>query len=354
VFTKVVPTNILIGPDAEDLIKYGAKYGPCMRKDTMIFAQLARQKETEASTLGCCEVLVASGVSMGQTTTEDCDVAGGTWNEGSNCDASGQNIIMLRPCCIANNGTCQITTEEYCEFFNGIWATDKQRCSDTPCLERRCGLAMVDPNTPDQWYRFIIPIFLHGGILHYAGNMMFQLSIAVQVERAAGSLRMMLIYMIAGIGGNIVSAIFSPNVPTVGCNGALFGLLGVAYVDLIQSWRIVEHPWKKLGYTIMQSAVYLLVGTIPFIDNWAHIGGFVFGIFGAIIFLPYLTFGQWDSIKKRLIMFLCIPILVVLFFVGFLIFYEIQGTEFCPQCKYLQCIPYTEDFCTNSPGWNDV
>lgn len=53
--------------------------------------------------------------------------------------------------------------------------------------------------------------------------MAIQLNLAVQVERAAGTLRMVLIYMIAGIGGNLVSAVFSPDVPTVGASGALFG-----------------------------------------------------------------------------------------------------------------------------------
>jgi uncharacterized membrane protein len=61
------------------------------------------------------------------------------------------------------------------------------------------------------------------------------------------------------------------------------------------------------------------VGTIPFIDNWAHVGGFFFGIIGAIIFLPFLTFGSWDSFKKKCLVFLCIPILIVMTFVLFLV-----------------------------------
>ena len=54
------------------------------------------------------------------------------------------------------------------------------------------------------------------------------------------------------------------------CVPLVTGLLGVAYVDLFQSWRIVERPWRKLGYTILQSCGFLLVGTIPFIDNWVR------------------------------------------------------------------------------------
>lgn len=88
-------------------------------------------------------------------------------------------------------------------------------------------------------------------------------------------------------------------------------------------------------------------------DNWAHLGGFIFGILSSIIFLPFLTFGSWDNFRKKCIVCLCIPVLIALTFVLFLMFYEIQGTEFCPKCKYIQCIPYTEDFCINTPGWSD-
>jgi membrane associated rhomboid family serine protease len=50
-------------------------------------------------------------------------------------------------------------------------------------------------------YRFIIPIFLHSGIIHYIVNMYLQLGLGAQIERTTGTLRMGLIYMTSGIGG---------------------------------------------------------------------------------------------------------------------------------------------------------
>lgn len=44
-------------------------------------------------------------------------------------------------------------------------------------------------------------------------------------------------------------------------------------------------------------------------------------------------------------MVLCIPILIALFLTLILLFYEIQNTDFCPNCKYVQCIPWTSNFC---------
>eukprot|EP00039_Didymoeca_costata_P029346 m.24283 g.24283 ORF g.24283 m.24283 type:complete len:617 (+) comp7591_c0_seq4:17-1867(+) len=348
-FEKIVPTNFLIGPSAQDLIMYGAKYAPCMRKDTKIFAALARQREYEQNNLGCCTVEFSQ---KAQTTQEECLANSGEWVAGQRCSSSSSVEFRLRPCCLDNNGTCELTTSEYCEFFDGVWATDQQLCSETSCLAKRCGFSMKK-NEPDQWYRFFIPIFLHGGLLHFAGCMALQLTIGVQIERAAGWLRMALIYFISGVGGYVASAVFSPDIPSVGCSGSLYGLLGVSIVDLVQNWQIVENPWWKLIKTIVQAAVLLLVGTIPFIDNWAHVGGFVFGVLAGIIFLPYLTFGAWDSLRKRLFLCICIPVTLSLFFVLLLIFYEIQGTEFCPSCKYIQCINYQEDFCKDTPGWTD-
>jgi membrane associated rhomboid family serine protease len=62
---------------------------------------------------------------------------------------------------------------------------------------------MKAKNEPSQWYRLVFSIFLHGGVLHYALNMYFQMTLGVQVERASGWLRMMLIYMIVGADNSL-------------------------------------------------------------------------------------------------------------------------------------------------------
>eukprot|EP00041_Stephanoeca_diplocostata_P022419 m.534701 g.534701 ORF g.534701 m.534701 type:complete len:92 (+) comp22059_c0_seq1:483-758(+) len=49
-----------------------------------------------------------------------------------------------------------------------------------------------------------------------------------------------------------------------------------------------------------------------------------------------------------------VSVQVAAFFVLFMVFYVIQeAQQFCPGCKYIQCYPYTEDFCQNVPGWSD-
>jgi hypothetical protein len=67
------------------------------------------------------------------------------------------------------------------------------------------------------------------------------------------------------------------------------------------------------------------------------------GFVSGIIFLPYVTFGDWDITRKRILLAICLPLLVVMMTLAFSFFYKIQGTTFCSWCKYLDCIPYTSD-----------
>lgn len=75
------------------------------------------------------------------------------------------------------------------------------------------------------------------------------------------------------------------------------------------------------------------------------LGGLVFGIPAAIIFVPYITFGKWDSFRKRILLIICIPLLLILFLAGFLTFYLIPDPSFCSFCHYINCVPYASGFC---------
>lgn len=84
-----------------------------------------------------------------------------------------------------------------------------------------------------------------------------------------------------------------------------------------------------------------MIGTLPYIDNWSHVGGFCFGVVSGIVFLPYVTFGDWDLRRKRILVAVCAPLLLLMIILAFVTFYKLQTTEFCSWCKYLNCIPYS-------------
>jgi membrane associated rhomboid family serine protease len=139
----------------------------------------------------------------------------------------------------------------------------------------------------------------------------------------------MLIYIISGVGGYVVSGIFSPQTVSVGSNPAVYGLLGVMVVELFQAWQIIPNPMVQLFKLMSIIIISLLIGTLPYVDNWSHVGGFVFGVVSGIVFLPYITFGKWDARRKTLLLMLCIPLLLIMILMAWLTFYLIQNTSFC-------------------------
>lgn len=161
--------------------------------------------------------------------------------------------------------------------------------TDTCSLSELCGFGGVpNPNfdgdedqspIPNQWYRFIIPIFLHAGIIHIAFNMLLQLTLARDMERAIGSIRFVLVYMSAGIFGFVMGGNFSPPaIASTGASGSLFGILALNLLDLLYSWKERRSPIKDLLFIFIDMAISFVLGLLPGLDNFAHIGGFLMGL----------------------------------------------------------------------------
>ena len=165
-------------------------------------------------------------------------------------------------------------------------ATDpSNRCS----LSDMCGFNGVpnpkpggsidDKPEPNQWYRFIIPMFLHGGFVHIGFNMVVQLTMGVDMEREIGWWRYTLVYLASGIFGFVLGGNYAgqANVST-GCSGALFGILALFILDLLYNWSDRESPFVELVIMIIGVAISFVLGLLPGLDNFSHIGGFIMGL----------------------------------------------------------------------------
>jgi len=202
-----------------------------------------------------------------------------------------------------------------------------------------CGMGGIEEGeVPNQWIRFILPIFLHAGLIHIFINLIFQIRTGIQMEKDFGTWRMMIIYMASGIFGFAFGADISYNVPSVGCSGALYGLLACLLLDLIQNWKLIVNPWKELIKMLLIILFSLGIGLLRFIDNFAHFGGFITGILTGLIFMPTIIFGKWDLRRKRFLMVISIPILIFMFIWVFKSFYK-EGDSKCNWCKYVTCVP---------------
>lgn len=138
------------------------------------------------------------------------------------------------------------------------------------------------PNYPAQpWLMFLTYGFLHGGIMHFAVNMLTLFSLGTPLSERFGAGRFLLIYMASMFGGAACFALLSSSPqPMVGASGALFGLAG-AHVALAYRIRREVHA----GLWPVARAVLLLIG-LNVVMWWAmsgqlawetHLGGFLVG-----------------------------------------------------------------------------
>ncbi|XP_050295701.1 uncharacterized protein LOC126735679, partial [Anthonomus grandis grandis] len=255
--------------------------------------------------------------------------------------------VIGHPCCIGIHGQCRITTREYCDFVRGSFHEEASLCSQVSCLNDVCGMIpFYFPDTPDQFYRLWTSLFLHAGILQLAITILVQHFLMRDLEKLTGSLRIGIIYMGSGVAGNLASAIFVPYRADVGPAGSQFGLLACLIVEVLNAWPMLKHPNQALCKLLSITLVLFLIGLLPWVDNYAHLFGFVFGFLLSYALLPFVSFGPYDRQKKVFLIWVCLLTTMILFIVLMLLFYIIPVYD-CKICSYFNCLPLTRDFCAN-------
>ncbi len=137
-------------------------------------------------------------------------------------------------------------------------------------------------------------MFLHGGVLHLLGNMLYLWIFGNNIEDAVGHLRFVLFYLVCGLAAAAAQIVVHPDstIPMIGASGAVSGVLG-AYLLLFPRARVlVLVPiWIFIRFVRVPAVILLVIwfaiqilsgwaspgtetGGIAF---WAHIGGFVAG-----------------------------------------------------------------------------
>jgi membrane associated rhomboid family serine protease len=148
-----------------------------------------------------------------------------------------------------------------------------------------------------QWWRFVTPIFLHGGFVHLLMNMYGLWILGPYVERLYGSAKFVVFWVLTGIAGVVASYLTvrpamhaagpigrflfkAEDMASVGASGALFGLIGVLFVFGIKFRHELPEGFKRAFGTGMLPTILLniFIGyAFPFIDNAAHMGGLMAG-----------------------------------------------------------------------------
>ena len=135
-----------------------------------------------------------------------------------------------------------------------------------------------------QLWRFLTPALLHGSLPHIAFNMYALLSFGAGLERHFGHWRFLLLYVLGAFTGNVASFLFSSGY-SIGASTAVFGLLAAEGVFLIQNRKLFAGRFRSaIGNIIFIAAINLfIIGSLPGIDNWGHIGG----LLGGLIFTSF-------------------------------------------------------------------
>jgi membrane associated rhomboid family serine protease len=124
-----------------------------------------------------------------------------------------------------------------------------------------------------EYWRLVTSGFMHAGLLHLAFNMYALYWLGSMLEPALGRARFLGLYMASLLCGSLGVLLLSPGAVTVGASGAVFGLMGAAFV--LQRLRGVDAMASGLGAVIVLNLAFTLF--IPGISIGGHLGGLIGG-----------------------------------------------------------------------------
>ena len=153
----------------------------------------------------------------------------------------------------------------------------------------RAGALVRGAVAAGQWWRLIACLFVHVGVYHLLLNATALFVIGRLAERVFGGARMIAIFAAAGLAGACASYLGAPVGISAGASGAVFGLLGALFIELLRRRRRYQSTWSRgmwsrLAIVIVAQLAY---GAIyPMIDQWAHAVGLVTGVVFGVVLSP--------------------------------------------------------------------
>jgi membrane associated rhomboid family serine protease len=170
-------------------------------------------------------------------------------------------------------------------------------CDPAPVIETQLG-----QDLPPTWLTILTAMFMHGGLLHIAFNMLFLWIFGNNIEDSMNRLLFVVFYLAGGLVAMLAQTAFDPNsaVPTLGASGAIAAVLG-GYALLYPRARVLTLVFIVFFVTILRLPALLVLGVwflLQFLDlsatqptadgggvaYLAHIGGFIFGLIAIKLF----------------------------------------------------------------------
>jgi membrane associated rhomboid family serine protease len=182
------------------------------------------------------------------------------------------------------------------ELIDGVQCVPDQAFQAVECT---AGVA----DQPPVYVTVFTAMFMHGGLLHLGGNMLFLWIFGNNVEDSMGPLRFIVFYLLAGLAATALQTAFNTDsaIPNIGASGAVAGVLGgylllfprarvITVIFIIFFFTIVELPAILiLGFWFVQQVLFGYFGLSSGgegggVAYLAHVGGFVFGLAAIRVF----------------------------------------------------------------------
>jgi membrane associated rhomboid family serine protease len=171
----------------------------------------------------------------------------------------------------------------------------------------------VPGSQPSTWLTLLFAMFMHGSIIHLAGNMLFLWIFGNNIEDSMSRWRFLTFYLLGGLAASAAQIAVSPGstTPTLGASGAIAAVLG-GYALLYPRARVVTLVFIIIFVTVIELPALVVLGAwfvLQLLDAssqplggggvayFAHIGGFVFGLL-AIRFFANRIREDYDHINR--------------------------------------------------------
>jgi len=126
-------------------------------------------------------------------------------------------------------------------------------------------------------WRLLTAMFLHADVVHIFGNMFFLLIFGLRAEELFRTREYVLIYLLSGLAGGLLSLLMGPDMNSVGASGAIFGVFGATVIYIRRA------VGRSMLAALMFAMFLLLMNVGPNVNVLAHVGGL-----GAGLLMGYL------------------------------------------------------------------
>lgn len=159
-----------------------------------------------------------------------------------------------------------------------------------------------------QLHRLILFGILHANLTHLISNMISQIILGSFLEQITGKKIMIILYILSNIGGGLFSCAFNNN-PGIGASVAILGILGAYLGHMFMNWNADNDSISKIFNLVFLSFFGLFSissGGDGAIDNWGHLGGFIYGFLLIFLFMEprkdedslWINNKMWQKIAK--------------------------------------------------------